>query len=96
MINQMKLELKKTLEIYYKNKYDLELSIVVEEPKNPTMGDISIPMFTVVKALKKPMPEIVSEAVEVVNNSNLAISEIKPVGAFVNLFVDTSLVVTSL
>ncbi len=87
MINQIKAELKAILEKYYKEKYELELSVVVEEPKNPSLGDISIPMFTVVKALRKPMPEIVSEALEVVKNHK-AVKTISSVGAFVNLFVD--------
>ena len=96
MINQIKLELKKKLEQYYKEKYDLELSIVVEEPKNPTLGDISIPMFSVLKVLRKPLPEVVSEAVNALNSLDLPISDIKPVGGFVNLFVDKSLLSLSI
>ena len=88
MIDQIKYELKCKLEAYYKEKYDLELKAVVEEPKNASLGDISIPMFVVVKALRKPMPEIVSEAVSVIEGFNLPILSIKPVGAFINLFVD--------
>ena len=88
MINQIKLEIKQKLDNYYQTKYNLPISMVVEEPKNPELGDVSIPMFAAVKALRKPMPEIVSEAVEVINSFNLPILSIKPVGAFVNLFVD--------
>ena len=88
MINQIKLEIKQKLDDYYQTKYNLPISMVVEEPKNPELGDVSIPMFAAVKALRKPMPEIVSEAVEVINSFNLPILSIKPVGAFVNLFVD--------
>ena len=91
MIDKIKYDLKINLENYYKNKYDLDISMVVEEPKNPSLGDISIPMFAAVKALRKPMPEIVNEAVEVINSFNLPILSIKPVGAFVNLFVDKAL-----
>ena len=87
MINQIKVELKNTLEKYYKDKYQVELSIVVEEPKNASLGDISIPMFVVVKTLRKPMPEIVKEAIEVIQ-TNDNIKSISNVGAFVNLFVD--------
>ena len=88
MIDQIKNELKCKLEAYYKEKYNLDLQAVVEEPKNPSLGDISIPMFVVVKALRKPMPEIVNEAVSVIEGFDLPILSIKPVGAFVNLFVD--------
>ena len=87
MINQIKAELKNKLENYYKTQYGLELSIVVEEPKNASMGDISIPMFVVVKTLRKPMPEIVKETIEVIK-TNENIKSISNVGAFVNLFVD--------
>ncbi len=88
MINKIKQLLKENLEKYYSNKYNTEITFVVEEPKNATLGDISVPMFSVVKVLRKPMPEIVAEAVEVINSFDLPILDIKPVGAFVNLFVD--------
>ena len=88
MIDTIKQEIKNKLEAYYKEKYNVELQIVVEEPKKAELGDISVPMFAVVKTLRKPMPEIVSEAIEVINSFNLPISDLKAVGAFVNLFVD--------
>ncbi len=88
MINQIKLNLKNELEKYYKNTYDLDIQIVVEEPKNKTMGDISIPMFSVVKTLRKPMPEIVNEAINIIPSFNLPIVDLKATGAFINMFVD--------
>lgn len=88
MINQIKKELKDNLEKFYKEKYSCDISVVVEEPKNPTMGDISVPLFTVVKTLRKPMPELVSEALEIIPTFNLPISNLKSVGAFINMFVD--------
>ncbi len=88
MINQIKKELKDNLEKFYKEKYSCDISVVVEEPKNSTMGDISIPLFTVVKTLRKPMPELVSEALEIIPTFNLPISNLKSVGAFINMFVD--------
>ena len=88
MIDTIKQEIKTKLEAYYKDKYDFSLQIVVEEPKKAELGDISVPMFAAVKALRKPMPEIVSEALEAIKSFNLPISDIKSVGAFINLFVD--------
>jgi len=88
MIDSIKLEIKNKLEAYYKEKYNVDLQIVVEEPKKAELGDISVPMFAVVKTLRKPMPEIVSEALDAIKSFNLPISDIKSVGAFVNLFVD--------
>ena len=42
MIEDIKIELKDILEKYFLNKYNLEVNIVVEEPKKKEMGDISI------------------------------------------------------
>ncbi len=88
MIDTIKQEIKQKLEAYYKEKYDVTLQIVVEEPKKAELGDISVPMFAIVKVLRKPMPEIVNEALETIKSFDLPISDIKSVGAFVNLFVD--------
>jgi arginyl-tRNA synthetase len=88
MIDQIKLPLKEKLEAYYKEKYCMELSIVVETPKKAEMGDVSIPMFTVVKAVRTPMPEIVAEALEEIKSLDLPILNVSNAGAFVNLFVD--------
>ncbi len=90
MINQIKSLIKNNLEKYYKEKYNVEITIVVEEPKNSNMGDISIPMFSVVKTLKKPMPSIIEEAKEVILGFDLPILEINPINAFINIFVDKS------
>lgn len=96
MIDQLKQDLKNNLEKYYLEKYNTEIQMVVEEPKNPTLGDISIPMFSAVKILRKPMPELVNEAIEVINSFNMPILEIKSVGAFVNLFVDKAMLSLSI
>ena len=76
MIDAIKSEIKAKLEKYYLETYNQEISIIVEEPKNPTLGDISVPLFTVVKALRKPMPQIVEEALPVIKNASSAISSI--------------------
>ena len=73
MINQIKKDLKELLEKYYFEKYNTNITIVVEEPKNSSLGDISIPLFTVVKTLRKPMPELVNEALSVIEKCDLPI-----------------------
>ena len=88
MIDGIKANLKTILEKYYKEKYDTAIDIVVEEPKKKELGDISVPMFTAVKALKRPMPEVVNEAKEVILNSNLPLSNVNPTGPFLNMFID--------
>lgn len=92
MIDDIKQTLKKGLEAYYKEKYGLELNLIIEEPKKASLGDISIPMFLVVKELKKPMPEVVSEASEVIKTLSGYIKEVNPTGPFINILVDKGIV----
>lgn len=91
MIETIKKSIKKTLETYYEATYHMELSVVVEEPKNAELGDISVPMFVVVKALRRPMPEIIAEAIPVIQRASDTIVEIKSVGAFINVLLDKKL-----
>ncbi len=88
MIEAIKSAIKAKLEKYYVDQYHLEIDIVVEEPKNPSLGDLSVPMFSVVKALHQPMPKIVEEAMPVIASASKAISSVTNVGAFVNLMID--------
>ncbi len=91
MIDQIKQQIKNELQKYYLVNYNTEISIVVEEPKDAKLGDISIPMFSVVKILRKPMPEIVNEAIEVIQKLDLPLEKLNPVGAFINIFFSKSL-----
>ncbi len=91
MIESIKKSIKKTLEEYYKTTHHIELSVVVEEPKNPDLGDISVPMFVVVKALRRPMPEIIAEAVPVIQGASDTIVKVNSVGAFINIILDKKL-----
>ncbi|MDE5714935.1 MAG: arginine--tRNA ligase [Anaeroplasmataceae bacterium] len=84
MIETIKQQIKIKLEEYYLTNYNTKIDIIVEEPKNPELGDISVPMFAVVKVLKKPMPEIVAEAIQVICKMD-SIQEVMNVGAFINI-----------
>lgn len=89
MIDQIKIDLKNKLENYYKQNYNLDnINIIVEEPKNASMGDISIPMFALLKTLHKPLPLVVNEAVEVINDGNEYIKTINTAGAFINIVLN--------
>ena len=88
MIQQIKLEIKKYLEKYYLEKYQTAINIIVEEPKKAELGDISIPMFSVVKTLHKPLPEITSEVKEALINNFKVIDSINVMGAFVNIMIN--------
>ena len=91
MIEQIKGKIKVLLEEYYLKEYNLELSIAVEEPKKQGLGDISVPVFAAVKALKKPLPECVNEVVEIIKNNIKEVEMINPTGGFVNILLNKQL-----
>ncbi len=92
MIDDIKQTLKKGLEAYYNKKYGISLNLTIEEPKKASMGDISVPMFLVVKELKKPLPEVVKEACDVIKTLSPFIKEVNPTGPFINIIVDKGIV----
>ncbi len=48
-------------------------------------------MFVVVKALRRPMPEIIAEAVPVIQGASDTIVKVNSVGAFINIILDKKL-----
>lgn len=92
MIEEIKQQIKECLEKYYKNSYDLDANIIVEEPKNPAMGDIALPMFTMIKALRKSLPEITKEASDVIAKNFDVIDSINPTGPFINIVLNKALI----
>lgn len=88
MIDSIKQTIKAGLENYYNEKYNVSLNLTIEEPKKAELGDISVPMFLVVKQLKKPMPEVVAEAVNVIKELSPYIKSVNPTGPFINIIVD--------
>lgn len=88
MIDQIKVDIKNKLEQFYKDTYNLEnINIIVEEPKNASLGDISIPMFALLKQLHKPLPEVTKEAVDVISDFKF-IKSISVTGAFINILLN--------
>ncbi len=96
MIENIKQQIKECLEKYYKNTYNIEANIIVEEPKNPQMGDIALPMFTMIKTLKKPVPEITEEASKIIKENFDVVKEINPTGPFINILLDKALISNSI
>lgn len=92
MIEEIKQQIKECLEKYYKEIYNVDANIIVEEPKNPAMGDIALPMFTMIKTLKKPVPEITKEASDVISKSFDVIENINPTGPFINIVLNKALI----
>jgi arginyl-tRNA synthetase len=96
MIDNLKQIIKSGLEDFYKEKYNITLNLTIEEPKKASMGDISVPMFLVVKELHKPLPDVVNEAVEVIKGLSTMIYEVNPTGPFINILVDKGNVAESI
>ncbi len=88
MIDNIKKSLKNELNKFFKDKYQIDVNLDVEEPKNPTLGDISVPVFAAVKALHKGPNEIVPIVTDFIKTLDLPINNITSVGAFINMFVD--------
>lgn len=86
MIENIKAQLKEIIEKYFLNKYNLEINIVVEEPKKKELGDLSIPSFVVVKALRKPLNECVNEVVEAIKDLSI-IESYSIMGGFINIVI---------
>lgn len=97
MINQIKLEIKAELEAYLQVAFQSNIEVTVETPKNKKMGDISIPVFSIIKVLRKPMPEIIEMVVEQLKQSKYKayFAEVKAVSGFVNLAFNKELIARS-
>ena len=87
MIENIKFKLKELLENYFLNKYNLEVNIVIEEPKKKELGDLSIPSFSVVKAMRRPLNDCVNEIVEVIKNESI-IKSYQVMGGFINIVIN--------
>ncbi len=84
MINAIKKEMKKFLEEYYNN----EVSLTVEEPKDSKLGDISIPVFPILKAKHLPLPAVVDTVKTALVERFKIIKEISNVGGFINIVIN--------
>ena len=88
MIQELKLKIKECIENYVLTTYQKEVTAVVEQPKNMEMGDIAVPVFTVMKTIGKPLPAVVTEIKELLLESFSVIKEINPTGGFLNVRVE--------
>lgn len=87
MIENIKQQLKELLENYFKANYSIDCNIVIEEPKKKELGDLSIPSFSVVKVLRKPLPECVNIIVDVIKDLDI-ISSYQVMGGFINIVIN--------
>ncbi|MGL4949049.1 MAG: arginine--tRNA ligase [Anaeroplasmataceae bacterium] len=87
MLDIIKKNIKEKIEEFYLKEYKLDINVILEEPKNQSMGDISIPTFSIVKILRKPMPEIINEIISITNTFDI-IEESKITGPYINLVLN--------
>jgi arginyl-tRNA synthetase len=98
MINIIKNTIKKELELFLFNTYNQEIEITVEKPKNQKMGDISIPVFSAVKVLRKPLPQVVETISEQIKNSEYYnyFDKINSVSGFINITLNKGIFAKSI
>ncbi len=94
MIQILKSEISQILKCYYHKTYQLDMDIIVEEPKDTKMGDISIPVFQIAKKLEKDFKVCVEAIKHILLNDSLNgwIDEIQLIKGFVNIRIKKDLV----
>lgn len=79
MINLIKEKIRDAVEA----KYNVKVN--VEEPKDLKMGDLAVPVFPIVKLLRKPLPEVAKNVADLIKTSVSEVKEVRVIGGFVNL-----------
>jgi len=97
MIEQIKNDIKTILEKAFSSRYDVQINVIVEAPKRKDQGDLSIPVFTIAKAIQKPLPETSIIIREVLLSSSIAalFSDIQLMGGFLNIHLNPTAIVKS-
>lgn len=98
MIEALKLHLKNEIESALLRVYGTKAEIVLENPKRMDQGDISVVIFTAVKQLKKPLPEVVAFVKSAIEQSPEAklLTRIDVIGGFINLYLNKQKMAESL
>jgi arginyl-tRNA synthetase len=87
MFNTIKQTIKNEIENYILKQYNQEVEVSVEKPKNSKLGDISVPVFSMLKVLRKPLPKVIDEIKAQLNQSIMIdyFDEISNVSGFINI-----------
>jgi arginyl-tRNA synthetase len=87
MFNTIKQTIKNEIENYILKQYNQEVEVTVEKPKNSKLGDISVPVFSMLKVLRKPLPKVIDEIKAQLNQSIMIdyFDEISNVSGFINI-----------
>ena len=87
MLDKIKIIIRQELEASLKAKYETDINVVVEEPKNAGLGDISLPVFSIFKVIKKPLNLVVEDVKSLLEKVSVSsmIQRIDSVGGFINI-----------
>lgn len=87
MLDKIKIIIRQELEASLKGKYETDVNVVVEEPKNAGLGDISLPVFSIVKVIKKPLNLVVEDVKSLLEKVSVSsmFQRIDSVGGFINI-----------
>ncbi len=87
MIEKIKKALQEELEAKLKAQYKEEILVNIEEPKRAGQGDISVPVFSIVKTVQKPLPEIVKVVISMIEQGQNAkfFQSVSSMGGFINI-----------
>lgn len=90
MINILKNRIKEELEKKLFELYNQEVMVIVEEPKKVEQGDLSIPVFSIVKTVKKPLPFVVETVKQALNDisDSQYFNKIESISGFINISLD--------
>src|SRR3989344_3092946 len=66
---------------------EVEILILLETPKDPNLGDLSLPCFQLSKILKKD-PKVIAQDLKNKLKPNKTIKEIKVIGPYLNFYFD--------
>ncbi len=90
MLNNLKSQIKNELVARLNTRFEQDIIVIVEEPKKAELGDLSIPVFTIVKTLRKPLPlivDIVKQELETLESAKY-FAKIDSVSGFINITLD--------
>ncbi len=95
MYSKLKLELKECIEVALKKLHITDVNeIILEEPPNPSMGDLSTNIaFSLASKLKKNPMEIAQEIAEKIELP-LYFDKVETKGPYINFFIDYPLLAT--
>ncbi len=94
MLSILKTRIKEELEPRLNVRFQAQVQLIVEEPKKAELGDLSVPIFSIVKELRKPLPVIIDAVKEELAKipASEYFASIDSVSGFINITLDKVMV----